>query len=77
MTIHVRQEFDPTIPINSGSLCGLAPDATQTGYNPEWDIVYRLDTFQVVRFQDVCPTCLRAIQAYRSRQGTVMSPNLP
>jgi hypothetical protein len=77
MKVHVRQEFDPTILTNAGSLCGLGPQATLAGYNPAWDIVYRLDTSQAIRFQDVCPSCLRAIQAYRSSQGLPIGLTLP
>jgi hypothetical protein len=77
MKVHVRQEFDPTIPTNSGSLCGLAPQATLAGYNPEWDIVYWLDTYQAMRFQDVCPSCLRAIKVYRSNKGLPVGPEVP
>jgi hypothetical protein len=76
MAIHVRQELNPTVSMNSGSLCGLSPDLTQAGYNPAWDLVYRLDTWQAVRLQDVCPTCLGAIQTYKNTPGR-KRPKLP
>lgn len=77
MKIHVRRECDPKSHENSGSLCGLSPRLTKAGYNPEWDLVYRLDTLQAVRRQDICPSCLRAIEALKNTRTRGARPRLP
>ena len=74
MTIHVKQGFDPRVLTKTSALCGLALEYVKAGYNAEWDLVYGLQTGQMLRHHDVCPSCLRAIQAYK-RQYT--RPTLP
>lgn len=63
MTIHVKKGFDPRVLTKRGALCGLAQQYAKAGYNAEWDLVYGLQTGQALRLHDVCPSCLRAIQA--------------
>ena len=74
MTIHVKQGFDPRVLTKTSALCGLALEYVKAGDNAEWDLVYGLQTGQMLRLHDVCPSCLRAIQAYK-RQYT--RPTLP
>ena len=74
MAIHVKKGFDPTISTRTETLCGLAPEYATAGYNGEWELVYRLDTGQAVHRLDICPACLKAIQAYQRRHKR---PTLP
>jgi hypothetical protein len=46
----------------------VSPRLTQAGYNPEWELVYQLDTLLAIRRQDVCSACLRAIDALKKKQ---------
>jgi hypothetical protein len=76
MKMHVRRECDPKTHHNAGSLCGVSLHLTQAGYNPEWDLVYQLDTLLAIRRQDVCPACLRAIDVLK-KQKRGARPHLP
>jgi hypothetical protein len=71
MQMHVRRECDPKTHHHSGSLCGVSPRLTQAGYNPEWELVYQLDTLLAIRRQDVCSACLRAIDALKKNRSAV------
>lgn len=77
MQMQVRRECDPRTQGNSGSLCGLPPRLTQAGYNPAWDLMYRLDTLLARRRQDVCPACVRAIDALKKTQKRSARPRRP
>lgn len=74
MTIHVKQGFDPRVRTKTSALCGIAPAYVKAGYNAEWDLVYGLQTGQMLRLQDVCPSCLGVIQAYKRQYKR---PTLP
>jgi hypothetical protein len=74
MTIHVKQGFDPSVLTKTSALCGLAQQYVKAGYNAEWDLVYGLQTGQALRLHDVCPSCLRAIQAHKRQYKR---PTLP
>lgn len=74
MIIHVKQGFDPRVHTQTKALCGIAPPYVKAGYNAEWDLVYGLQTGQAMRLHDVCPSCLRAIQAYKRQYKR---PTLP
>ena len=68
MKLHVRRECDPTITVNSGSLCGLAPNLVLAGYNPHMDLLYWLDTLLAIHRQDVCSTCLQEIETLKRQR---------
>jgi hypothetical protein len=74
MTLHVKQGFDPRVLTKTSALCGLARQYVKAGYNAERDLVYGLQTAQALRLHDVCPSCLRAIQAYKQQHKR---PTLP
>ena len=65
MALHVRTGFDPKILTHTKTLCGMAPTYATAGYNGNWELVYRLDTGQALHLQDICPACLKLIQAYK------------
>jgi hypothetical protein len=74
MIVHVKKDFDPEVLTHTKTLCGMAPEYATAGYNGEWELVHRLDTGQALHQLDVCPACLKVIQAY---QGRHKRPTLP
>ena len=74
MAVHVNKDFDLEVPTHTGTLCGMAPEYATVGYNVEWELVHRLDTGQAVHQLDICPACLKMIQAYKGRHKRPLLP---
>ncbi len=74
MVMHVKKGFDPKVTTSAGTLCGMAPQYATAGYNGECELVYRLDTGQVVDQRNVCPTCFSKLQDYKRQHKRPILP---